>query len=243
MIRTSSQKSPDSAGRKIIRQSDIPEYLRETYWWAYLHPNAIRIFERQWLINSILWGNYRRLRDALLSEIDFHYQGKILQLACVYGDLTEKIASKLSLKGQLDLVDISQAQLDNAVSKLGKRQNINLIRQDTSSLSLPDEEYDLVVLFFLLHEQPEDVRQGTVSEAIRLTRNGGKIIVIDYHRAALWNPLRYFMDIIFKWLEPFAKGFVQKGIKNLLPRDCRANIDQKTFFGGLYQKTVIELQE
>lgn len=25
----------------------IPKYLQDTYWWAYLHPNAVRVFERQ----------------------------------------------------------------------------------------------------------------------------------------------------------------------------------------------------
>jgi len=36
----------------------VPAYLNETYWWAYVHPNAVRLFERQWLVNLILWGNF-----------------------------------------------------------------------------------------------------------------------------------------------------------------------------------------
>ena len=46
----------------------MPLYLEQTYWWAYVHPNAVRVFERQWLVNLILWGNYSRLRDAALRE-------------------------------------------------------------------------------------------------------------------------------------------------------------------------------
>ena len=42
----------------------IPAYLEQTYWWAYVHPWAVRVFEREWLVNMILWGNYARLRDA-----------------------------------------------------------------------------------------------------------------------------------------------------------------------------------
>jgi hypothetical protein len=34
------------------------------------HPKAVRFFERQWLVNLILWSNYARLRDAALMEID-----------------------------------------------------------------------------------------------------------------------------------------------------------------------------
>ncbi len=39
----------DSAG--------VPYYLKTHYWWAYVHPRAVKLFERQWLTNLILWGN------------------------------------------------------------------------------------------------------------------------------------------------------------------------------------------
>ena len=217
----------------------IPRYLKETYWWAYLHPKGIRIFERQWLVNLILWGNYRHLSKEALAEINDHFQGNMLQLACVYGDLTERLASKLSLKGQLDLVDISEAQLDNAMSKLGQRQNIRLIQQDTSSLNLPDDKYDVTLLFFLLHEQPENVRLSTLEEAIRLTRKGGKIVIVDYHRAFRWNPLRYVMKGVFRWLEPFAERFTSTEISDTLPVNQVASINKQVYFGGLYQKVTI----
>lgn len=35
-----------------------------------LHPSQSgAMFERQWLVNLILWGNYARLRDAVLDEM------------------------------------------------------------------------------------------------------------------------------------------------------------------------------
>ena len=32
----------------------IPLYLRQLYWWAYVHPKAVQIFEREWLVDLIL---------------------------------------------------------------------------------------------------------------------------------------------------------------------------------------------
>src|SRR4029450_13129871 len=40
----------------------VPRYLQQVYWWAYVHPNAVHVFEREWLVNAILFGNYGRLR-------------------------------------------------------------------------------------------------------------------------------------------------------------------------------------
>ena len=34
----------------------VPSYLEQVYWWAYVHPNAVHVFERDWLVNAILFG-------------------------------------------------------------------------------------------------------------------------------------------------------------------------------------------
>jgi hypothetical protein len=61
-----------------------PEYLAVHYWWAYVHPWAVKLFERQWLVNLILWGQYGRLRDAALVEFGDAIGGTTLQVACAY---------------------------------------------------------------------------------------------------------------------------------------------------------------
>ena len=76
----SSQDSVSLAPKESVV---IPQYLENTYWWAYLHPNAVRLFERQWLVNLILWGNFAKLRDAALQEMGTVIEGNVLQVACV----------------------------------------------------------------------------------------------------------------------------------------------------------------
>src|SRR5512145_950337 len=90
--------------RAAMASPDIPDYLQDVYWWAYLHPNGVRLFERQWLVNLILWGNFSRLRDAALAEIDTPINQRILQIACVYGDFTQRIGARLGEQGRLDVV-------------------------------------------------------------------------------------------------------------------------------------------
>ena len=73
------------------RSLKAPQYLTAHYWWAYVHPRAIWFFERQWLVNLILWGNYTRLRNAAMAELGDVLPGATLQVACVYGDLTGEL--------------------------------------------------------------------------------------------------------------------------------------------------------
>ena len=46
----------------------IPSYLEQVYWWAYVHPNAVTVFEREWLVSAILFGHYGQLRDGALAD-------------------------------------------------------------------------------------------------------------------------------------------------------------------------------
>ena len=109
-------------------------------------------------------------------------------------------------------------------------------------MTFADDSFDESVVFFLLHEQPEDVRRKTISEAIRVTRPGGKIIFVDYHVPKRSNPMRYVMKPILTWLEPFAMDLWREELPAFFPESVEPEQLQSTFyFGGLYQKVVIQL--
>ena len=221
----------------------IPDYLQKTYWWAYLHPNAVRIFERQWLVNLILWGNFARLRDAALNELGEKIDGDILQVACVYGDFTEHLVERLSPQGSLSVIDVAPIQIENLQSKLKSLRQVAVLRQDSTNLQFEDASRDAVVLFFLLHEMPDEVRRKTIAEALRVARPGGKLIFVDYHRPAVLNPMRYVMVPILATLEPFAMDMWRGEIADWLPPGTQtAKLEKQTYFGGLYQKVVISLK-
>jgi ubiquinone/menaquinone biosynthesis C-methylase UbiE len=218
----------------------MPRYLEQIYWWAYVHPNAVRVFERQWLVNLILWGNYNRLRDAALRELHASIAGKVLQVACVYGDFTEMLARQLGAQGTLDVADVAPVQIDNLKRKINGHPRVAVHHQDSGDLAFTDAAYDYVVLFFLLHEMPEAVRARTVAEALRVVKPGGKVIFVDYHRPHWMNPFRYLMMPILTWLEPFAMDLWRREIAEWIPTSVKpAALDKRTFFGGLYQKVVI----
>lgn len=218
----------------------LPRYLEETYWWAYLHPRAVRLFERQWLVNLILWGNYAKLRDAALREFGSLITGKVLQVACCYGNFSQRLAQRLAPGSRLDVVDVAPVQLENLRKKLNGQPRVFLHRQDSANLAFADASYDQVVVYFLLHEQPEAVRTRTIEEVLRVVRPGGKVVFIDYHRPHRLNPFRYLMMPVLKWLEPFALGMWHRDITEHLPAAARpAAVEKQTYFGGLYQKVVI----
>ena len=225
----------------------IPRYLADNYWWAYIHPNAVRFWDRHWLVNFILCGNANRLRDLALeglatrSEQGASIPGRTLQISCVYGDITTKVASRVAHGGTLDVVDILPVQLANAARKLPPGAPVNLWVGDSTALDIPDASYDQALIFFLLHEQPVEAKRKTLAEALRVVKPGGKLVIVEFHRPSWLNPFRYHMATIFGLFEPYAFDMWRNDIEEWLPEGKARRITKKTIFGGLYQRLVIEV--
>jgi ubiquinone/menaquinone biosynthesis C-methylase UbiE len=222
----------------------VPHYLQAHYWWAYVHPRAVHVFERQWLVNLILWGNYKRLCNAVLHDYGHRLPGRTLQIACAYGDLTPRLADCVTSDGLLEIVDILPIQLENLASKLGRDAPIKLHCMDSAALGFADASFDRALLFFLLHEQPQAVRERTLAEALRVVRPGGTLTIVDYAPPSRFNPLRYFWKPVLDRLEPFARDLFSEEVTAWLPKAGGfVSVGKQRFFGGMYQMLTLQVAE
>ena len=234
---------PAAAGTGPVTPPAIPDYLQDTYWWAYVHPKSVWVFEREWLVNLILWGNMKKLTNAVLDEMKLQPNSSVLQVACVYGDFSNRLASHLGqTQSRLSVLDVAPIQIDNIEKKLAAHDNVSAHLQDSTCMSFPNDSFDETVVFFLLHEQPEDARRKTVAEAIRVTRPGGRVIFVDYHGPKRSNPMRYVMKPILTMLEPFAMDLWREELPAFMPAEIKPEqLASNFYFGGLYQKVVLNL--
>jgi SAM-dependent methyltransferase len=214
----------------------VPDYLKNVYQWAYLDPRNAQLLDRELVVNTILWGNSKRLRQAVLDEISAG--DSILQAAHVYGDLIPEIAAKTGSQGNLDVVDIAPLQASLAEKKLAQFTHAKVRIADASQPS--QKQYDLVNCFFLLHEVPDDLKVSIVHQLLKSVKRGGKAIFVDYHKPELWHPLQLLMRLIFKIFEPFATSLWGMDIAALSNDDGRFTWSKKTYFGGLYQVYIAE---
>lgn len=232
----------DSASNAVCDDKKIPGYLTDHYWWAYVHPNAVWVFERQWLIDAILWGNYHRLRDGALDALGPTLPGRTLQVASAYGDFTPSLAERAAAGGgEVDVIDVLPIQLENLQRKLTADAPVRMATMDSAALQFADASFDRVVLFFLLHEMPEDWRRRTLAEALRVVRPGGRVVIIEYAQPWRWNPMRYLFAPVLAKLEPFALDLWRHDIREFLPADVKIEgFETRRYFGGLYQLVSFE---
>jgi ubiquinone/menaquinone biosynthesis C-methylase UbiE len=107
---------------------------------------------------------------------------------------------------------------------------------DSSALPVADASMDRALLFFLLHEQPEAVRRGTLANALRVLKPGGRLVVVDYHRPSAWHPLHWPMRGVLATLEPYALDLWGHEIEHWMPPELPVTLlSRRTRFAGLYQ--------
>ncbi len=215
-----SNKSPYNASANISKtqysQYALPEYLAKHYWWAYLSPFGVKFFDRAFIVNRILWGQYHKIAqdavDLFSSQNEFvTAKQKVAGISCAYGEFFPKLVQHENVE-QLFLFDIAPIQLSQMQKKIPAQTLANkcqLFLSNAEQISIANKSVDSSVLFFLLHELPVLSRANVLAEAIRITKSGGRIIIADYaenrHRH-FFNRVNIF-NSVFEKLEPFLANF------------------------------------
>jgi ubiquinone/menaquinone biosynthesis C-methylase UbiE len=219
----------------------IPDYLEQHYWWAYVRPWAVHLFEREWLVNLILWGFYKPLYKEVLATWGENLPGRTVQISCCYGNLTPALSQRIDKSGgELTIFDVSHAQLDNISRKLPETANVKIYCRNAEDTGFPTASFDRALLFFLPHEQPEAARRRSIAEAFRMVKPGGSIIVVEFGKPKWWHPLRFIWHPFLYILEPFAPDMWKRELREYFPLQHReAKVEKKSIFWGFYQRLLI----
>lgn len=194
-----------------------PIYLVRHYWWAYLWRPAVWFFDHQVIINAILFGQYKKLMAATLSQLKNIPAGNILQLTCVYGSLTSNLLAK-AFPRSLHIADIADVQLKKICHKTSNNAQLFPVRMNAEQLAYKDNIFSTIVLFFLLHEMPLDARRNVLAECMRVMSLDGRLLCTEYAPLPSKHILyRFYLSrFILTWLEPFLSSFWDDDILTIL---------------------------
>jgi ubiquinone/menaquinone biosynthesis C-methylase UbiE len=224
----------DSSKPAASDRGNLPDYMTEVYDWAYIHPKKVRFLDRNLIVHLLLFFNDRRLMRAYLDEIE---PGMcVWQVAHVYGNLVQRVADKVGPRGALHLTDITPIQVRQAQRKLADRPWCQVIHGDAVHFSGREGvAYDIVCSFFLLHEVPDDKKRQIVDRMLEKLPQSGTAIFIDYSNPKKWQPVRYILKMVNRFLEPFSNALWRNEICHYAGKADEFIWEKKTFFGGVYQ--------
>jgi len=234
-----------------FKRNGIPEYLAKHYWWAYLWRVGVIFFDHQMIINAILFGQYKKLANHALERFDAKSHGKTLQLTCVYGNLSTKLAERLPVE-DFHIADIATIQLKTTRQKLRKawgdnNDPLNLVCMNAENLAYRKNSFSCIIIFFLFHELPPEARKHAVTEIVRVLQPGGRLIIVEYsytnpkHILHRFPPFRF----ILSGLEPYLPEFLEENFLEKMAAEATrqdksiSHTNQTEIFNGFYR--VIEI--
>ena len=96
-------------------------------------------------------------------------------------------------------IDTSPSMLEEAQKELGNRAELRL--GDASRMPYPDCAFDLVTAMLTFHEMPGSIRSAVLSEIVRVVKEDGRILIIDFHPGPIRFPKGFMYRILIRLFE------------------------------------------
>ena len=138
-------------------------------------------YKRHYDLEKDYWwfvGLRKMVVNLLSNEIKTNSIGKMLDVGCGTGALMDDMKDNAQDLWGIDI----NAQ---AIEFCKQRGHENLIQVDASGIPFPDEEFDTVTAIGIIEHIEDD--KGFVKELARVTKTGGKLILVSSSFQFLWS--------------------------------------------------------
>lgn len=125
--------------------------------------------------DRILAPLLKPLRTDISTYIQYRRYKNVIDVCCGTGDQLQMLEhDSMNLVG----VDNSDSMLEHARKRCSD--NVTFHHLDAEQMQPPDEPFDCALLVFSLHEKHATIRDRVFSNARRMVRQGGSLIIADY---------------------------------------------------------------
>ncbi len=231
---TQKHNATTSSAEPLVK---LPLNIPAPYSRFYNSEKWSALFDNDYFLVPLTLGACLRLPEALISDIPM--TASVLQFGATFGPQIEKTAYKISSFGKYVLVDNNLKQLKRCERKYQYLfPQLSFLKADATRFK-SEEKFDRVICYNLLHELPPLSKVRVIDNAMKLLKPKGKAIFIDYHNPSKWNPLRYFIRMFNRLYQPFAEKLWERPIDLYATEKVGFSWRKSTFYGGMYQKTVV----
>lgn len=162
----------------------------------------------------LLLGKQAEYDLKIVNLLDLKPSDKVLDLGCGTGVLCRTIA---------DRIDAAAGGLAIGIDAAGKM--IQVARKKRASpacrfeamaaekLSFDDQYFDAVVSSLFFHHVPLDLKAQALSEAFRVLKAGGKLVIADMHVPTTW--MGALVSHVSRWF--FMQPQIGENIRGVMP--------------------------
>lgn len=168
------------------------------------------------------------VRDRVVNFTNAQKGSKILDVATGTGQQAFAFAKK---GYEVIGIDLSEAMLDVAKKK-NKFKNAKFEVADATNLPFEDDSFDVSSVSFALHDMPLSIREKVLKEMVRVTKQKGIIVIVDYDLPK--NTIGKFLVYHFTtFIEAeYYKNFIKSDLEALLNKNGIEIIEKDAVLHG-----------
>jgi ubiquinone/menaquinone biosynthesis C-methylase UbiE len=130
-----------------------------------------------YFISGTFWNAHYR---QYVESININANAKVMNFGSGPGAEAKYLANiLLKENGNLTCLDISETWIDLAKIRLKNYKNVDFICGDITTMDLQSEIYDAIVIHFVLHDIPSDIRQSVIKSLAKVLEKEGEIFILE----------------------------------------------------------------
>ena len=198
-----------------------------------LNPVIARHYD--WIMNFVSMGKYRGFIEKAIKDIDVGPADLILDLGCGTGRNALLMADDL-ISGNITGMDVSPDMEKQFRKKAEKEPKLKFIRNRIDQPFDLGKQFDKVLISFVIHGLPHEIRQTVIRNAYAHLKPGGSFYILDYAEFDMAE-MPALHRIIFKSVEcRYAFEFLRHDWKDIL-----RNHGFKSFEEHFYARDYVRL--
>lgn len=179
-----------------------------------LTPVIARHYDR--IMNTISFGKYDRFIHQAVRDMEIRPGDRILDLGCGTGKNAGLMAGYIGRDGRITGMDVSPVMEKQFLAKHAGDERINFIRQRVDIPFDLGQQFDKVIISFVIHGFPHEVRKQLLRNAATHLKPGGRLIILDFSEFSL-EEMPGHHRFIFKTVEcKYAFDYIERDWKAIL---------------------------
>ena len=179
-----------------------------------LRPFTAKYYDK--LMNGISFGLYNRFIVKAVKEMGIKPDDSILDLGCGTGRNAALMADHLSEDGRITGMDISEIMEKQFKQKFSDDKRVRFINQRADIPFDLDQLFDKVLISFVIHGFPHEVRERIIENVYKHLKPGGTFMILDFAEFDM-KKMPFHHRFIFKSIEcKYAFDYIEKDWKKIL---------------------------
>lgn len=162
----------------------------------------------------LLLGKQAQYDRHILSLLNLAVSDRVLDLGCGTGVLTRMIGDRLDAAADGQSVGIdAAARMIGVARKKRASATCRFEVMAAEELAFADAGFDAVVSSLFFHHVPLDLKHKALTEAFRVLKPGGRLVIADMHRPTTW--MGALVSHVSRWF--FMQPQIGENIRGVLP--------------------------